>query len=131
MELSESNHCCGIGELNEVHGLVKRGLEKEVLGLMDGEGYKDGYKDGWFENGEYSGFAYIFFSVTEDFLSDGDALMEFIQKHKLGEVKKMRARLNSNTDNKLTMYCWGINKRNCFRFYTTHGKNENDFEDED
>lgn len=128
MYISEEITCCGIKEINEVQ--TSRNFKEELIDIIKDE--ENGEDTPWFEEGVYKGPAFVFFSTTQN--SDkGDELMKFLQDNKLGEVKKMRARVNPNTSNTLVMYCWGINKKNLYTFYVKYGLGavENNLADED
>lgn len=128
MYLTEEISCCGIKEISDVQAI--HNYKDELIELIKDE--DNGGDEEWFEEGRYKGPAYAFFSTIQS--SDkGDLLMKFIKDHKLGEVKKMRPRVNPNTSNTLTMYCWGINKKNLYTFYVKYGVGvvENNLPDED
>lgn len=101
----QETHCCGIRELNHVQDVSSA---KEAIA--------DAARD-WFDNDRDG--AFIFYSVTKDYLQKGDGIKKYIEKKELGTVFKTRSLRNPNSENLLTMYLWQVNKKNFEKFYQT------------
>ena len=113
-ELKETQ-CCGIRELD---GVMEQSAEESVTDAAQA----------WFED-DMDG-AFIFFSVTNN-SSRGRDMVEFIEKHDLGTVAKMRPTINPNSDNMLTMYVWTVNKSHFKSFWHKTDRYKEDYKDND
>lgn len=106
--------CCGIKELDDVESIEAVGPD-----------FLDMISEELIDSGEYCGPAFLFFSTTQESNND-EELKAFIEKNELGEVLKSRARKNPGSGNMLTMYTWGINKKNLVLYWVKHRVKDED-----
>lgn len=118
----EEMKCCGIWELS--------GLQSSTKGELESD-FKTFINENMYDSGEYQGPAVLIFSTTQQ-STNGDDLKKLIEKHQLGDVMRSRPRRNPNTENMLTVFTWGINKKNLRKYWVANCPTEEaDTEDDD
>jgi PDZ domain-containing secreted protein len=115
---------CGCTQLHDLYPINKASLEAmlrsvyknwgdrtrpaatDAMGAYERETIENRRRAGEFDNKIYAGET-VFFSDA-DSNGNGKKLVNYIKRHKLGEVVSISAR-NPNTKNKITSYLWVYN----------------------
>jgi hypothetical protein len=92
MSVDQMASCCGIGEIKHL------GDTRKTIREAASEDYR----------------LYVFTDRVT--YHCGDRLVAFIKKHKLGTVWKSARKVNSNTEAKVQLFVWNVNRRNLDKF---------------
>lgn len=102
-------NCCGIAEIDGIIGETPQDVVRHVCyTLLELGGESDCPV-------AVRRTPILIFSDITNF-KDGNTLMTFIRKHKLGVVATSRSRINPGSSNRLKVYVWTVNDRNLIAY---------------
>jgi hypothetical protein len=75
-------------------------------------------------------YAFLLFSDAV-IAGNGASLAKYIKEKKLGSIVASRVKINPNSENKIKVWIWGVNRNNLFKFLKMEIPEYNDDEDYD